>query len=95
MEQTGVAGGLVLLAASVLLWSWLVTGLVAKIILTNKTILFAIIAVIASIILFMSVKDFEIRDTARVPIPCGKGADFDTRDSLCYKNGSVPLEFQR
>ena len=31
----------------------------------------------------------------RQPIACGNGADIDSRDGLCYRNGEVPGEFQR
>jgi hypothetical protein len=30
----------------------------------------------------------------RYPIPCGNGADLDTRDGQCYPTGTVPPQFQ-
>ena len=32
--------------------------------------------------------------TRRRPVPCTDGADLDTRDGLCYPNGTVPDQFQ-
>jgi hypothetical protein len=31
----------------------------------------------------------------RYPVPCGNGADVDTRDGRCYPNGTVPYRYQQ
>jgi hypothetical protein len=31
----------------------------------------------------------------RYPVPCGDGADIDTRDGRCYPNGTVPYRYQQ
>lgn len=30
----------------------------------------------------------------RYPVPCGNGADLDSRDGRCYPNGTVPYRYQ-
>ena len=33
--------------------------------------------------------------SGRYPVPCGNGADVDTRDGRCYPNGTVPYRYQQ
>ena len=91
--------------SAIALWVWLLADGADRIVLlirgdqkgpifcTRRHVLFAAPAVIvASLAITFHLRQIN-PEQDRIPLPCGHGVDYDTRDGLCYK--FVPLRFRR
>jgi hypothetical protein len=91
------AVGFIVLGAAAMIFSWLLVGVVEQFTPLQRRARAVLFAYILACIVAMSVPFLSNLGSYpdRTSVPCGHGADFDTRDGLCYTSGSVPAEFQR
>ncbi|MET0674736.1 MAG: hypothetical protein ABW175_02960 [Bradyrhizobium sp.] len=64
----------------------------APILVTRKNVLIAAPFVVVGGLMLTHALRSANPEPQNLPVPCGDGADYDTRDGLCYK--FVPLQFQ-
>ena len=88
------AAGYAILAASALLYVWLVLDGIDRIYpLSRRTK--AVSGVLLLVLFAIGLTPYA-KDFGRIPpIQCGDGADVDSRDKLGYPSGTVPHEFQK